>query len=126
MEISLEHAASQQRSAEESESTAEPFPWESAMAASLAGDHAAYRLLLQEAARWLDRHYTSYLMPAMVEEAVREALLTMHARRHTFIAGRLFLPWLSAIAHYTVVRHQELAQGSVDRPTIRLGWLHAF
>lgn len=126
MEIGWEPAVPLHHSARKTESQGEPFPWESAMAASLAGDHAAYRLLLQEAARWLEQYYTSYLMPAMVEEAVREALLAIHAQRHTFTAGGPFLPWLTAIAHYTVVQREELAQGCVEAPTVRPGSLQTF
>ncbi|MBX9665479.1 hypothetical protein [Novosphingobium sp.] len=126
MEIGWKLAVPLRHSANEIESQEEPFPWESAMAASLAGDHAAYRLLLQEAARWLDRHYTSYLVPAMVEEAVREALLAIHTRRHTFAPGRPLMPWLTAIAHYTVMRNEALAQGRVEMRTVRTAILHAF
>ncbi len=76
------------------------FGWETAMAASLAGDAAAYRRLLEEAGRWLRRYFARRLAPEMVDDAVQEALTALHLKRATFEPGRPFLPWLAAIARF--------------------------
>lgn len=76
------------------------YDWEAAMAASLAGDAAAYRRLLEEAGRWLRRYFARRLSPDMVDDAVQEALTALHLKRATFEPGRPFLPWLAAIARF--------------------------
>ena len=76
------------------------YDWEGAMAASLAGDAAAYRRLLEEAGRWLRRYFARRLSPEMVDDAVQEALTALHLKRATFEPGRPFLPWLAAIARF--------------------------
>lgn len=76
------------------------YDWEAAMAASLAGDAAAYRRLLQEASRWLRRYFARRLSPELVDDAVQEALTALHLKRATFEPGRPFLPWLAAIARF--------------------------
>jgi RNA polymerase sigma factor (sigma-70 family) len=76
------------------------FPWEQTMAASLEGDAAAYRLLLTEATRWLNRYFARRLQPSMIPDAVQEALMALHTKRATFTPGRPFLPWLAAIARF--------------------------
>lgn len=101
---------------------AEAFAWETAMARSLAGDADAYRALLQEAACWLRRYYGSRLDPALVDEAVRNALLALHTRRHTFCGGRPFLPWLAAIARYAAWRSSAHAHLI---PEMRSTWVRA-
>lgn len=76
------------------------YDWEAAMAASLAGDAATYRRLLEEAGRWLRRYFARRLSPEMVDDAVQEALTALHLKRATFEPGRPFLPWLAAIARF--------------------------
>ncbi|MEW5688159.1 MAG: hypothetical protein AB1942_24845 [Pseudomonadota bacterium] len=55
------------------------------MAASMAGDTAAYRLLLVEVRQWLQRYYARRLPPAIVEDAVQDALIAVHDKRHTYV-----------------------------------------
>ena len=76
------------------------YDWEAAMAASLAGDAAAYRRLLEEAGRWLRLYFARRLSPEMVDDAVQEALTALHLKRATFEPCRPFLPWLAAIARF--------------------------
>ena len=76
------------------------FAWEAAMAASQAGDAAAYRRLLEEAGRWLRRYFARRLSPELVDDAVQETLTALHLKRATFEPGRPFLPWLAAIARF--------------------------
>jgi len=70
------------------------------MAASMAGDTAAYKRLLGEVRVWLQRYYARRLPPAVVEDAVQDALIAMHEKRHTYDLDRPFSPWLAAIARY--------------------------
>lgn len=76
------------------------FDWEGAMAASLDGNAAAYRRLLEEAGRWLRRYFARRLSPELVDDAVQETLAALHFKRATFEPGRPFLPWLAAIARF--------------------------
>ncbi len=76
------------------------YDWEGAMAASLAGDPAAYRRLLEEAGRWLRRYFARRLASELIDDAVQEALTALHLKRATFEPGRPFLPWLAAIARF--------------------------
>jgi len=105
---------------------AETFTWELTMAASLAGDTIAYRSLLQEAARWLRRYYGVRLAPAAIDDAVRDALLALHTRRHTFDSSRAFLPWLSAIARYTIERNANQASIARDITSPFIRSLHIY
>jgi len=88
---------------------APPHPhgdWSRLMAQSQKGDQSAYRLLLKSIAPYLKvlaiRHG---LGPDEVEDAVQDALLTLHAIRHTYDPGRPFGPWLTAIARHRFADH---------------------
>jgi RNA polymerase sigma-70 factor (ECF subfamily) len=70
------------------------------MAAAQRGDKAAYRLLLDELRSWLARYYRRRLPEAHVDDAVQDALIAIHAKRHTYDPARAFAPWLAAIARY--------------------------
>lgn len=70
------------------------------MVAAQAGDKAAYRLLLDELQVWLLRYYRRRLPPDTVEDAVQEALIAVHTKRHTWDPARPFAPWLAGIARY--------------------------
>ena len=77
-----------------------PDVWARLMVAAQAGDKAAYRLLLDELQVWLTRYYRRRLPPDAVEDAVQEALIAVHTKRHTWDPARPFAPWLSGIARY--------------------------
>lgn len=79
---------------------AEPDEWGSLMAAAQAGNGGAYRRLLAEIRGWLTRYYASRLPPAHVDDAVQEALIAIHEKRHSYDPARPFRPWLAAIARY--------------------------
>jgi RNA polymerase sigma-70 factor (ECF subfamily) len=69
------------------------------MAAAQAGDGAAYAALLRECLPLLRAICRARLQnPAEVEDAVQDALLTLHRVRHTYDPARPFRPWLAAIA----------------------------
>jgi RNA polymerase sigma-70 factor (ECF subfamily) len=76
------------------------FDWDSAMAASMAGDRVTYRQLLEQSARWLQRFYARRVPADMVDDLVQETLIAIHTRLANFTPGRPYLPWLVAIARY--------------------------
>lgn len=74
--------------------------WDELMAMAAGGHGGAYRRLLSEITPWLRRYY-SYRLPApVVEDAVQDALIAVHTKRHTYQRERPFRPWLAAIAKY--------------------------
>ena len=74
--------------------------WRALMMAAQSGNAAVYHRLLTEISGWLRRYYARRLIPSMVDDAVQDALLAIHAKRHTYDPGRPFEPWLAAIARY--------------------------
>src|ERR1700692_457387 len=74
--------------------------WRSLMVAAQSGNAAVYRRLLSELGAWLRRYYARRLPAAMVDDAVQEALLAIHEKRHTYDPAQRFEPWLAAIARY--------------------------
>ncbi|WP_419816667.1 sigma-70 family RNA polymerase sigma factor [Glacieibacterium sp.] len=74
--------------------------WARLMIAAQAGDKAAYRLLLDEVQVWLTRYYRHRLPPDRVDDAVQDALVAVHTKRHTWDPSRPFGPWLAGVARY--------------------------
>ena len=74
--------------------------WGGLMAAAQTGDSHAYEQLLRELDTWLRRYYARRLPPAAAEDAGQEALLAVHAKRHTYVPSRPFGAWVVAIARY--------------------------
>jgi len=74
--------------------------WGSLMLATQAGNGGAYRRLLAEIRPWLLRYYARRLPPGLVDDAVQEAMIALHTKRHTYDPDRPFGPWLAAIARY--------------------------
>lgn len=74
--------------------------WGTLMAAAQQGDARAYRALLGELRPWLFGYYRRRLIPAQVEDAVQDALIAIHAKRHTYDPARPFAAWASGIARY--------------------------
>lgn len=74
-----------------------------AMLRSQAGDAAAYREVLGWSARWL-RVFYEYHCPELdaagVNDAVRQTLSALHAKRHTFEAHCTYARWLEAVARH--------------------------
>jgi len=70
------------------------------MVLAQAGDAASYRLLLERARDWLERYYRARLPAAAVEDAVQDALITIHNKRATYDGARPFGPWMGAIARF--------------------------
>lgn len=88
--------------------------WSRLMAAAQAGDARAYEALLKECLPLLRAICRSRLRdPADTEDAVQDALLTLHRVRHTYDPARPFRPWLAAIAeHRALDRGRSRARGA--------------
>jgi len=92
--------------------------WGSLMAAAQGGNGGAYRRLLGEVRGWLVRYYARRLPPAFIDDAVQDALIAIHQKRHTYDPARPFQPWLAAVARYKWIdRLRALARN----PTEALG-----
>jgi hypothetical protein len=74
--------------------------WGCLMAAAQAGDGHAYEQLLRELDAWLRRYYARRLPDPAAEDARQDALLAIHAKRHTYAPSRSFGAWVTAIARY--------------------------
>lgn len=83
---------------------AREFDWSIYMARAQGGDREAYRRLLEEITPYL-RSLAARRVPSRsdVEDAVQDALVTLHAVRHTYDPARPFGPWLVAIANRRIV-----------------------
>jgi RNA polymerase sigma factor (sigma-70 family) len=74
--------------------------WGALMAAAQGGDAGAYHRLLSELNVWLRHYYARRLPSSMTDDAVQDALIAIHEKRHTYDRQRPFVPWLAAIARY--------------------------
>jgi len=70
------------------------------MTAAQAGDSHAYEQLLRELDAWLRRYYARRLPSPAADDARQDALLAIHAKRHTYAPSRPFGAWMTAIARY--------------------------
>jgi len=76
------------------------------MASAQAGDHEAYRALLDDVSAML-RAFLRRRLPDSEEAAdvTQDVLLTVHRARHTYDPARPFEPWLFAIVRHVLVDH---------------------
>jgi RNA polymerase sigma factor (sigma-70 family) len=74
--------------------------WGCLMVAAQSGESQAYEQLLREIDVWLSHYYARRLPHPSAEDARQDALLAIHARRHTYAPSRAFGPWVAAIARY--------------------------
>jgi len=73
--------------------------WSRLMAAAQAGDRASYEELLRDCVPFIRAVVArQHRRPDRIEDAVQDALLTVHRVRHTYDPRRPFAPWLAAIA----------------------------
>jgi RNA polymerase sigma-70 factor (ECF subfamily) len=70
------------------------------MIAAQLGDARAYEHMIKEVDAWLRRYYARRLPYPASEDARQEALLAIHAKRHTYTPSRPFGAWFLAIARY--------------------------
>src|SRR5258708_29856321 len=78
------------------------------MLASLDGDAASYRSLLDRLSRRLRAYYKGKLArigrgAAETEDLVQEAVLAIHLKRHTYDPVEPVTPWVHAIARYKLI-----------------------
>jgi RNA polymerase sigma-70 factor (ECF subfamily) len=73
------------------------------MLAALAGDAAAYRMLLSGLTRHLRSYYARRLDNGAAEDAVQETLIAIHARRATYDPALPFTAWVYGIARYKLI-----------------------
>jgi RNA polymerase sigma factor (sigma-70 family) len=79
--------------------------WRSLMTAAQGGESRAYEQLLRELDVWLRRYYARRLPRAAAEDARQDALLAIHAKRHTYAPSKPFGPWVAAIARHKWIDH---------------------
>ena len=90
------------------------------MLASLAGNAAAYRVLLASLGDLLRRYFARRLgagAPSSAEDLVQETLIAVHTRRATYDPKLPFTPWLYAVARYKLLDHLRREK---SRPTVPL------
>src|SRR5882757_4103219 len=79
--------------------------WGCLMVAAQDGESHAYEQLLRELDTWLRRYYARRLPCPAADDARQDALLAIHAKRHTYTPSRPFGPWVAAIARYKWIDH---------------------
>src|SRR5271156_1846242 len=62
-----------------------------------------WRISAARCARWRGRGSRARMGEADIEDAVQEALLAIHLKRHTWDAGQPLAPWAYAIARHKIV-----------------------
>ncbi len=80
------------------------------MRAGQRGDAAAYRVLLSRLSASLRAYYKGRLArigrsATEAEDLTQEALMAIHARRHTYDPSAPLLPWVHAIVRYKLIDH---------------------
>src|SRR6266550_6627654 len=87
------------------------------MLASLDGNAASYRSLLDQLSRRLRAYYKTKFAAlgrgtSEAEDLVQEAVLAIHIKRNTFDPGEPLTPWVHAIARYKLIDHLRRTQAS--------------
>ena len=90
----------------------------SLMRASLKGDAAAHRNLLDRLSRHLRAYYKGKLArigrsATEAEDLMQEALMAIHTRRHTYDPAEPLTPWVYAIARYKLIDHLRHTRASL-------------
>src|SRR5450759_268558 len=88
------------------------------MRASLAGNAAAHRTLLNRLSANLRAYYKSRLArigrsATEAEDLTQEALIAIHTRRHTYDPAAPLMPWVHAIARYKLIDHLRQTRASM-------------
>jgi RNA polymerase sigma-70 factor (ECF subfamily) len=88
------------------------------MMASLEGDSAAHRTLLDRLSGQLRAYYKGRLArigrsASEAEDLVQEALIAIHIQRHTYDPAELLTPWVHAIARYKLIDHLRRTRASL-------------
>ena len=88
------------------------------MLASLDGNSASYRALLDQLSRRLRAYYKGKLArfgrdTAEAEDLVQEAVLAIHFKRHTYDPAEPLTPWVHAIARYKLIDFLRRSRASI-------------
>jgi RNA polymerase sigma-70 factor (ECF subfamily) len=88
------------------------------MLASLKGDAAAHRALLNQLSGRLRAYYKGKLLrigrsATEAEDLVQEALIAIHTRRYTYEPSQPLTPWVHAIARYKLIDHLRQTRASL-------------
>src|SRR3546814_20921859 len=97
------------------------------MAASQRGDRSAYRALLIDCRKWLERYFARRIAQHHIDNLVQETLVSVHRKPQNWDNGGAFLPCVAATAHYrwiailfrqpdqSTMDHPERAEGGEDK-----------
>jgi RNA polymerase sigma-70 factor (ECF subfamily) len=91
------------------------------MLASLDGEAASYRSLLDRLSSRLRAYYKGKLARAgrgatEAEDLVQEVLLAIHLKRHTYDVGEPFTPWVHTIARYKLIDYLRRTRSTASVP----------
>ena len=91
------------------------------MVASLGGDAASYRLLLDRLSSRLRAYYKGKLArfgrgATEAEDLVQEVLLAIHLKRHTYDTGEPLTPWVHTIARYKLIDYLRRTRTAANVP----------
>jgi RNA polymerase sigma-70 factor (ECF subfamily) len=91
------------------------------MKSAQAGDKVAYAELLHLALPIIKRIAGSQRYKSLdTDDIVQDALLSLHAVRHTYDPNRPFIPWLASIVHHRSIdasrRHTRIAKNEISVP----------
>ena len=89
------------------------------MLASLDGDAASHRALLERLSRRLRAYYKGKLAgigrdATEAEDLVQEAVLAIHIKRHTYDPAEPLTPWVHAIARYKLIDFLRRSRASIS------------
>jgi len=91
------------------------------MVASLGGDAASYRLLLDRLSGRLRAYFKGKLArfgrgATEAEDLVQEVLLAIHLKRHTYDTGEPLTPWVHTIARYKLIDYLRRTRTAANVP----------
>ena len=91
------------------------------MVASLGGDAASYRSLLDRLSSRLRAYYKGKLArfgrgATEAEDLVQEVLLAIHLKRHTYDTGEPLTPWVHTIARYKLIDYLRRTRTAANVP----------
>ncbi len=91
------------------------------MLASLDGNAASYRSLLERLSGRLRAYYKGKLARVRrgateAEDLLQEVLLAIHLKRHTYDTGELFTPWVYTIARYKLIDYLRRTRTAASVP----------
>jgi RNA polymerase sigma-70 factor (ECF subfamily) len=89
------------------------------MMASLGGDAAAYKTLLERLSSQLRAYFKEQLGrfnrgPVEAEDLLQELLIAIHTRRDTYDSSQPFTPWVYGIARYKFVDYLRRTKTSIN------------